>query len=381
MEMFFWIILSIIIYIYAGYPLLTVLFGTFFKRRLLEDPGYRPSVTLIVSAYNEEDVIVEKLKNILELDYPRELLRTIVVSDASDDRTDLLVSEFGDRNIELFRLEERKGKSYGISQAMRGVDSDIVVFSDANAMYEKDAISELVKFFVDENVGYVVGNAQYYNENLSQSGVQERRYWSFELLLKKYESMIGSVVGGDGAIYAIRRKLFILLDEEDINDLVNPLHIILMGYRGVFNGKAVCHESTAVTFDEEFDRKRRIVNRSWRGMLNNIHALNPLNTGIHAWQIFSHKVLRWIGSLFIIAFFVMNLFMLNEGWFYVFTFSFQIILILCSVAAMLGVSFNVEMPMFMLSCYYFVRVNISSVLGIIDNYLGRKYTTWSTIRE
>ena len=380
-EMLFWLFLGIVFYIYVGYPLLAILLGILFKREVSEDSEFRPSVTLIISAFNEEDTIADKLKNSIELDYPKELFRIIVVSDASDDRTDGLVREFGVREVELFRLEERKGKSYGITQAMRSITSDIVVFSDANAMYNRDAILELVKYFADPEIGYVVGNAQYYKNIQSKAGLQEQRYWSFELLLKNYESMFGSVVGGDGAIYAIRHKLFISLEEDDINDFVNPLQIILMGYRGVFNHKAICHEHTATSFEKEFNRKRRIVNRSWRGLLKNSYVLNPLNSGLHAWQIISHKLLRWLGGVFIIMLFVMNLFLLNEGWFYMVTFSIQIMLFLSFVVGMMGVAFNIKTPSILLASYYFIRVNVSSALGIIDNYLGRKYEIWATDRD
>ncbi|KAA3613253.1 MAG: glycosyltransferase family 2 protein [Calditrichaeota bacterium] len=381
MELIFWTLLVLLFYIYAGYYAISFILAKLFRKKSNEDASHLPSVTLVISAYNEESVIKDKLTNSLEIDYPEDHFSIVVVSDASDDQTDTLVTDFNHPNIHLMRMDERLGKTFGINKIMPNVKSEIVVFSDANAIYKPDAIKELVKYFNDPKIGYVVGNAQYIKDGQSKAGKQEDSYWSMEIRLKTYESEIGSVVGGDGAIYAIRKELYKPLEADDINDFVNPIQIILQGFRGVFNPKAICYEHSADTFDKEIGRKRRIVNRSWRGLFKNVSVLNPFKTGVHAWQVFSHKLLRWLGGIFLMAFFIINFMLVNNGFFYEITFYAQIVLYLFGLIGWLIVDRFKNVPFFITIPYYFMQVNIASLLGIIDNVLGKKYTTWQTIRD
>ncbi len=381
LEILFWGLLALLIYIYIGYPLVSTILAQIIKKPALVDTDYLPSVTMVISAYNEESVIKSKLQNALEIDYPEDRFSIIVVSDASDDKTDTIVENFGHPAIRLKRMTERLGKTFGVNKIMPEIKSEIVVFSDANAIYEPSAIKELVKYFKDPKIGYVVGNAQYIKEGQSKAGKQEDSYWSMEIRLKISESKIGSVVGGDGAIYAIRKELYKPLQADDINDFVNPLQIILQGYRGVFNPDAICYEHGADTFDKEIGRKRRIVNRSWRGLFKNIAVLNPFKTGLHAWQVFSHKLLRWLGGIFLLAFLVTNFFLLGHNFIYdAFIFG-QGVMYFLSIIGWLVIDRTKFAPFFISIPYYFVQVNIASILGILDNFLGKKYTTWQTIRD
>ncbi len=376
----FILLAAFIIYIYIGYPIVMMVLGTLFKRPAKDTPpDDLPRVAFIISAFNEESVIGEKLDNTKRLKYPSDKLDIFVISDASDDNTDEIVNKYD--HVFLKRMTERRGKTYGINEVVPQLDHDVVVFSDANAIYEENALMELVKFFGDPKVGYVVGYARYYDEERSQAGEQENAYWNFEVKLKEYESRLGSVVGGDGAIYAIRRRLFRHLEEDDINDFVNPLHIILQGYRGVFNPDAVCYEHTAENFEKELKRKRRIVNRSWRGLMKNAAVLNPFKTGLHAWQVFSHKFLRWLGGFFLIAFLAVNFLVLEHGDLPRWVLAAQLAFYSCGIIGAIGIKAGKNMPPPFSICYYFVAVNVVSLLGIWDNYNGKKYTTWQTIRE
>lgn len=381
LELIFWILFAVLIYIYFGYPLLVRLLAALKKDSIKSDASYFPECVLIISAFNEEAVIADKLRNALELDYPADKLKIWVISDASTDKTDEIVRNFNPDRVKLFRLKERHGKTYGITALMPKLKSAVVIFSDANAMYDKNALKELTKYFVDEKIGYVVGQAKYYKKNRSNAGEHEDTYWSYEIRLKVNESLIGSVVGGDGAIYAIRRHLFEPLDPDDINDFVNPLQIILKGYRGVFNPGAICYEHTADTFVKEYKRKRRIVNRSWRGLWKNAAVLNPFKTGIHAWEIFSHKLLRWLGGLFILLFLILNMILIDKGWLYQLLFVMQIGFYMLAVMGYTLDEQGKKSSYLITIPYYFVMVNLASLLGIIDAYKGKTYTTWQTIRE
>ncbi len=381
LEFIFWMLFAVLIYIYFGYPILVRLLAGLKKDSIRIDSSYFPDCVLIISAFNEGTVIADKLRNALELAYPEDKLKIWVISDASTDKTDEIVKNFNPERVKLFRLEERRGKTYGITALMSRLESDVVVFSDANAIYEKNALKELTKYFADEKIGYVVGHAKYYKKNRSSAGEHEDTYWSYEIRLKVNESRIGSVVGGDGAIYAIRRHLFEPLDPDDINDFVNPLQIILKGFRGVFNPDAVCYEHTADTFVKEYKRKRRIVNRSWRGLWKNAAVLNPFKTGIHAWEIFSHKLLRWLGGIFIVLFLLLNITLIGNGWVYQLFFALQIGFYMLAVMGYTLDKQGKKSSYLITIPYYFVMVNLSSLLGIIDAYKGKTYTTWQTIRE
>ncbi len=381
LEGLFWFLFILLGFIYVGYPMLSMILGRMVRPKSPSGLTEWPSLTMVISAYNEETVITEKLDNCMALDYPREKFRIVVISDASDDRTDEIVKNYGDARVRLIRVEGRRGKTHGISTVVPTLDSEIVIFSDANAIYRPDALKKLMAHFADEKVGYVVGNAQYYKEQQSSAGEHESAYWDMEVRLKMYESRLGSVVGGDGAIYAIRRRLFLEMDDDDINDFVNPLQIIGQGYRGIFEPAAVCYEHTADSFDKEIGRKRRIVNRSWRGLMKNKSVLNPFKTGFHAFQVFSHKMLRWLGGIFLLAIFIVNLLLWPVHWFYQMLLTGQVLLYLLAFTGWLMVRRKGTAPLLFSTPYYFIAVNIASIMGIVDNYLGKKYTTWQTIRE
>ncbi|MBK1849823.1 glycosyltransferase family 2 protein [Marinobacter sp. 1-4A] len=372
--------LAVPVYVYFGYPaILWVL------TRGLPDITHRrgeqkPSVALIISCYNEEGVIRQKLQNALELDYPPELLRIIVVSDGSDDGTDEAVTEFENERIVLVRQEGRLGKTMGINLAMEQITADITVFSDANAMYASDAISKLVRNFADLDVGYAVGAALYTDGDQGASARNENLYWRYELAIKAMESRLHSVVGGDGAIYAIRTKLWEPLQQQDINDFVNPLQIIAKGYRGVFDADAKCFEETAGDFDREVARKERIVNRSIRGLMRVGQVMNPAKSGVFAFEVISHKLLRWLIPLFllvgvagsvILAFAGLGLFQLITAG--------AMLMLALTLAGHLSKNRN-QLPVWVATPYYFVMVNGYAVRGIVKALQGQTQVTWSSAR-
>ncbi len=380
MKILFWLALLVSVYIYLGYPLVLWILDKFRRKQWKTDEQLQPVVTFIISAFNEEQVIARKLDNTLQIDYPREKLEILVVSDASTDQTDEIVRSYADKGVRLLRMPERHGKTYGLNHAVQQARGEILIFSDANAMYHPHAVRELVKYFADPEVGYVVGKAEYY-ENLDKlAGKQENLYWRYELMLKEFESRVHSVVGGDGAIYAIRRELYEPLSADDINDFVNPLQIIAKGYRGVFAPEAVCYEDAAGDFDKEFYRKKRIVNRSWRGFWKVRQVMNPRRTGIFAWEILSHKVLRWYWWAFALLLLVSNMFLLQEGWFYRIVFLLQIVFYGMALVGWWNVRQKKELPSWFLIPFYFIEVHVASLIGLLESFSGKKYQTWNTAR-
>jgi cellulose synthase/poly-beta-1,6-N-acetylglucosamine synthase-like glycosyltransferase len=346
----------------------------------LQDDMLIPDVSLIISCYNEVDVVKEKIENSLAIDYPRDKLQIIIVSDGSDDGTDEIAQQYSTQGIVLIRQDGRLGKTSAINMAMEQVTSEVVVFSDANAMYQPDAIKKLVRNFADETVGYVVGAALYTDGKTSAAAASEDIYWRYEIKLKTLESKLHSVVGGDGAIYAIRRNLFIALDAKDINDFVNPLQIIAQGYRGVFDHEANCLEETAGDFSKEAKRKQRIVNRSFRGLMKVKEVMNPFKFGFFSFEVISHKLLRWLIPIFIVCFAFGSLFLSYAN-----ILVFQIITLLgilflwLAQVGLLKSRYKHSSPIFFIP-YYFLMVNYYSLLGVITALAGNIQVTWSTPR-
>jgi len=375
------IALFIPVYVYLGYPVLLMVLDSLIKGRAIDRADITPTVSLIVSCYNEVDVIEQKINNSLAIDYPQEQLEILFVSDGSDDGTDELIKQYCNERIKLIRQEGRLGKTMGLNLALAEASGEIVVFSDANAMYKEDALKMLVRNFHDTNVGYVVGAAIYKDEEESTAGSSENIYWKYEIFIKQIESKLHSVVGGDGAIYAIRRSLYEPLEQQDINDFVNPLQIIAKGYRGIFDVEAICYEQTAGDFDKEGKRKQRIVNRSFTGLMKNKTVLNPFKYGFYSLELLSHKLLRWLIPFFILVA-ATGIIILA-----------QMEIVMFQWALLLGILFTWSVllgkllkdwsgcPSILLIPYYFYLVNLNSMKGILQSLRGKVQVTWSTPRE
>lgn len=368
--------LGLLVYVYIGYPILLSMLSVLFPARTIKKHPIRPPVSLLISCYNEENILGEKLENCFALDYPADKLEICVVSDGSTDRTDEIAESYADKGVKLIRVEGRVGKTACLNVAVPQTTGEIIIFSDANALYAPDAISRLVENFADEQVGYVVGEAQYADADLNAAAKSEDSYWQYEIMIKKMESRLHSMVGGDGAIYAIRREFYWELQPSDINDFVNPLQIISHGYRGIYEPDAICYEDTAGSFAKEFDRKVRIVNRSFNGLLRVKSVLNPFKVGIYSLEIISHKLLRWFAPYFLIVFVLSSVFLALRGnvFFQYVTFAIAIFIVLADIGHLLS-SYSRIWPMFYVP-YYFVRVNIAAFIGINRRMLGDTQVTW-----
>lgn len=245
---------------YVGYPILLVVFVLLSnrRRRVLFESQFSsvPSVSLLISAYNEEKVIEEKLRNSLILNYPKEKFEIMVVSDASDDRTDEILRGFERQGVRLLRVEGRKGKVFCKNEAMKVTKGEVVVFSDANTMYEPDAIKELVKHFSDPEVGCVSGELRYRHEG----GVRgESLYWKYEQWIKRMEGRLGSLTTVNGAIYAVRKDVLQPLPIDVPDDFATTLLIRSKGLKVLHEPQAVAWEETAPHVLGELRRRVRMV--------------------------------------------------------------------------------------------------------------------------
>ena len=375
----FWLLMGLVAYVYLGYPLCLWLLA-WRRPRPVRRAAIAPPVTLIISAFNEEASIGRKLENAVALDYPRDRLEILVVSDGSTDGTDRIVQSCPDPRVRLLRLTVRQGKTAGLNLAVAQAHGELVVFSDANILYRKDMLRELVAGFADPEVGCVTGDARYVARDATAAHRQEAAYWGYEQQIRALESRLGSTVGGDGAIFAIRRSLYTPLPSDAINDLVIPLQIVARGFRAVFEPAAIGHEESAGRFAGEFRRKRRIVNRSWRGVLHTRAVLSPRRVGLFAWQVWSHKVLRWWVLPCLLGAAAASLLASSRGALYrVAALGFLLTLVAAGAGALLQRRRG-RLAALVQAAFYFYLVNLASVLGILAACCGRVETVWTPER-
>lgn len=308
-----WTLLLLIVYPYLLYPVMLYLLARLRNRPFLLSVE-TPNVTVLVPAYNEEAVIGKKLENTLALDYPRQQLEIIVISDASTDRTDAIAASFAGQRVKLLRNDTRHGKTYGLNRACSIATGRVLIFTDADSMFNREMLRLLVRNFADPAVGLVTGTTRY----LAKSGAGPMvatmgKYTLFEKWLKEQETRIGSCVGADGAIFALRRELYRPLDDKDINDFVIPLSVVRQGKRVVLDRDVYCLEEHVEDETLEFSRQIRITNRTIRALIGNRDMLNPFRHGLFAWMLWSHKMLRFLVPWFAIVFYAMIVFMALAG--------------------------------------------------------------------
>ena len=378
----FWVALFAILYSYVGYPAFLWLVsrvGRFDESSCAGQSGQLPAVTLIISAYNEEKVIGEKIKNALSLDYPRELLEIVIISDGSTDRTGEIVTEFAHQGVVLRHYEGRIGKTACLNRTLPLATGGVIVFSDANSSYGKGALKALLGPFRNNTVGFVTGWTKYGSGD-GAAPYSLGLYSRLELITKELESRLGSCIGADGAIFAIRKELYLPLEDYDINDLVIPLSINRQGYRGVLQREAICFEKDAGSPKGEFHRQVRITSRAIRAIMNYRQLLNPFRFGLLSFEIFSHKVCKFLVPLFLVALLVSNLLLAERGGFFLMVLIAQGIFYIAAGAAAFVPKGSLLSRM-VEAARIFVVVNVAIALAWVKYLQGETYTTWSPTKR
>ena len=375
----FWSSLTLIVYAYGVFPLLTFLRGAL-RRQPYKSADITPRVSLIIAAYNEAHSIGSKLENILSLNYPREQLEVIVASDGSSDGTDEIVRNYENQGIRLLS-RPRQGKASALNAAVSVATGNILVFSDANSIYAPDAIQALVRPFADPQVGAVAGNQCYLKESKNGTGVGERSYWRFDRKLKQAQSQAGNAISATGAIYAIRRSLFQTVPEGVTDDFVTSTRAIAQGYRLVFAPNAVAYEPVAKTSDVEFGRKVRVITRGLRAVLQMRELLNPFRYGFYALQLFSHKVLRRLVVFPLITLLIVTPLLWERGLFYQLATLAQVIFYGCGGLGMVLSKTRIGRLKILMLPFFFCMVNVASLLATLNVLRGHRITLWETQRQ
>ena len=362
----FWICAGLVVYTHAGYPLvLRVLVGM--RRRPTLEPGTweePPRVSLIVAAYDEEEVIAAKVANALALGYPGERLELIVASDGSADAT---VERARAAGADLVLDLPRGGKVAAQNAAAERASGEILAFSDANSVWRPDALRHLVEPFADPAVGYACGQVRFLD---AAGGNLEGAYWRYEMAVREMESALGGVTAGNGAIYAVRRDAYIPLPRSGSHDLSLPFMLAKRGRRSLYVPWAAAEEKMAPTLEGEFARKRRMMVGLWdivvgEGMLRP-RGYSPL----YAFQLASHRLLRYLTPFLHLLALAANVALLGEGRVYTVTLAVQLAVL---AAALLGR----RLPLAPLrAARYYVMTTASIAAGLWDRARNGPPGTW-----
>lgn len=377
MQIIFWLSIFLILFSYFGYPLILMILGLF-KSKKIKKAEIRSSVTLLILVYNEEKIIRKKIENSLDLDYPKNKLEIIVASE-SDDKTNKIVKEYKDKGVKLFDYSGRKGKQYSIFRTIPKCSGEIIVFTDVNGIFKKDAIKKLVRNFNDPYIGCVSGELKYVNSEEKTAGESEGLYWRYEVFIKRLESKIQSVLGANGSIYAIRKKLYSPLSEYRGDDFELPIRVAQQGYGVVWEPEAVSFEETSKTIKEEFKRKTRIVGWVWTSTLILLKDSFKKRQFLLVFQLISHKILRWLVGLFLALIFSINFFLLDKS-LYLGLLVVQITFYSLGIWGYFKEKKGEKSNKLINVMYYFCAINLAVVLGIFKSILGKQKPTWQKVR-
>lgn len=383
MQSLFWCSVFLVVYIYILYPVLVFLLA---RVRKLEpnrfnDEDWTPSISIIVPAHNEEQVIREKIENHLALDYPRGMYEVLVVSDGSTDATNKIVETMADKfeNVRLICIEDRAGKTNAINKVIPSVTSEIVVFSDANVLLDSNALRNIATNFVDKHVGAVAGQLLYINEEAGGVAQGNGLYWRYEEFIKNCESLSGSMMGADGSIFAIRKCLYSQLPIHVLDDFCTSMGVVVANYRLVFDQRIKAFEKGAEHSSEEFHRKVRISNRSFNSYKYMRGQFLKKLTLINLWKLYSHKVLRWYAAYFMALAFISNLALAysNQSLLYSAMASLQVIFYILAAVGFFDV-FKGKGGIYrcISTIHYFVLANLASGVGVVRSMFGIKTTIW-----
>jgi cellulose synthase/poly-beta-1,6-N-acetylglucosamine synthase-like glycosyltransferase len=370
LEIVFWCSLGLLVYTHAGYPIVLWLLARARHTGALPEQGAEPlpSVTLVVAAYDEEASIEHKVRNALALDYPRERLQVIVASDGSEDRTAQLARTAG---ADLVLDLPRAGKAAAQDAAVEHARGEIVAFSDANSVWAHDALRRLVAPLGDPSVGYVCGQVRFTAD--SGAANQEGAYWRYEMGVRSLESRLGGITAGNGAIYALRRMHYKAGDPYT-GDLSLPFRMARRGLRSVYASGALAEEVMVPTLEGEFRRKRRMMSRAFGTVLRG-GMLNPRGySGLFAFELASHRLLRYSSPLLHLIALGTNVALLGHGLIYTVTLAAQGAFFL---AAALG-AFVPLRPLRL--AYYYLLVTASIAVGFVDWVRGGVPVVWEKER-
>jgi cellulose synthase/poly-beta-1,6-N-acetylglucosamine synthase-like glycosyltransferase len=386
LKVIFWILLFIVVYTYVGYGILLFLIikiRRVFKigKKTAPDPSYEPDVTLFIAAYNEKDYVDAKMKNSLALDYPKEKLNIIWVTDGSDDGTPDLLRKY--TNTTVLHLDERNGKIGAMNRGMEFVKTPIVIFSDANTGLGKESVRRIVHLFATPTVGCVSGEKRIINkESDVASGAGEGMYWKYESALKKWDAELYSVVGAAGELFAIRTELYRHVEKDTLlDDFIISLRVAQDGYTIQYDPEAYAIETASANVKEELKRKIRISAGGIQSVVRLRSLLNIFKYGTLSFQYISHRVLRWTLTPLCLIILIPLLFILayDEGilsfGLYSTLFWLQLLFYVAALTGWFLENRSTSIKILFVPYYFFI-MNLSVVLGFFRYMKKSQSVNW-----
>lgn len=388
LKILFLILFFLVVYTYLGYAV--IIWVLVQVKHLIKGktnspslhPENLPDVCLLVTAYNENDVVRQKIKNSFELNYPKDKIQYLWMTDGSTDGTPDRLKNYPE--IQVKHSTERKGKIHAINRGMQFVKAPIVVFSDSNTLLCAESVLEIVKQFENKQVGCVAGEKRIVEKNQDTAAASgEGLYWKMESFIKRMDAELSSAIGAAGELFAIRTSLYQAVEPDTIlDDFIISLQIAEKGYKIAYAPNAYAVETASASVKEELKRKTRIATGGIQAMFRMPELLNPLQYGWMSFQYFSHKILRWtLAPIALFLLFFINLIILLDSgqWnltnpFALFFYT-QLSLYLIAAIGRLFEHHQLRFKLFF-SPYYFVAINYASIKGLIRYFLGKQSVVW-----
>lgn len=381
MELFFKILFFIstfvIVWAMVGYPTSLKLIGKIYKSRKLEkDYEHQPTVTVMVVAHNEEKVILEKLHNIIELQYPIDRIEFLISSDNSTDKTNEIVRKFisdhSEYNIRLYEVKYRMGKTNAQNEAHKTVKTEYLVMTDANSIMDKNSVKELMAAFTSENIAYVSGRLSIVNQDASDVSNAEASYWDSDLAAREIEGRIQTITAGNGALYACRTKDYYDFNPIQCHDSAMPPLYALEGKRAIANHDAVAYEKAGEVIEDEFGRKVRMNRIILKHILPDIRILNVFKYRWFSYFYFGHRTCRYLLWISHFIVFVSSVFLISESWFYMMAFIGQVIFYFLALLRTVTNSQNKYLTLI----YYYTVTIIAQWVGVYRILTGKAKPFW-----
>jgi cellulose synthase/poly-beta-1,6-N-acetylglucosamine synthase-like glycosyltransferase len=366
MEVLFWVSFLCLYYIYDGYLRVLQLLSRFLQPRtgLHPNDDDTPYLTILIAVYNEENVIVDRITNILESEYPANRLEVLVASDGSTDATDELVESYGDPRVHLLRSGRRVGKTEVQNRAIEKAKGEILVFTDAGTRFDRLYLKNVAEPFTSPEIGGVDGNLFFVSD--PESGISQSQgfYWGFELRLRRLESRLGILCVASGACFAVRRQLFRPMYPAYGEDCIVPLDIVSQNRKVVHASEALAYDRMDRDPPAEFRSRARMTVRNWQGTWSRPRLLNPFRHPGYALALWSHKLLRWLSPLFLIALTISSVWLAMRSWtFFQFLSAVLALFYLAGVAGWLAERRGVCIPVAS-TAFSFLLANLGFLAGL-----------------
>lgn len=382
----FWVTVFFIVYTYIGYGVLLYLLlkiKYLFYQKVTQYPLFTPSLTIIVAAYNEAYCIEEKIINTLALDYPKSKINYIFITDGSTDQTPNIVAKYP--IIKGMHIDCRGGKIAAVHRAMLDVTTEVVVFTDANTLVNKEALLKICRHYKNKNVGAVAGEKRVHIELSSDATAGEGFYWKYESKLKQWDSELYSVVGAAGELFSIRTDLYQPVETDTIlDDFMISMHIALKGFKIVYEPEAYALEKASSNTNEELKRKIRIAAGGIQSTIRLKKLLLPFKNPVLTFQYISHRILRWVVTpyLMIIAFFlnIFLIFQIGITTIYGVMMLLQSIIYFASIFGWVLEKREMKVKIFFIP-YYFFLMNYAVIVGMFRYIFKEQSVLWEKAKR